>query len=365
MTSRRHGGHGAAAGRRRGQVQRRDGAHRAPRRRWLEPGPLRGPRVRVRERPRRPRRLRGAGAGGRRLRAGVPGLSRKGFDFIIGTSFGYMDPMATVAEEFPDTTYLHLTGYKSNGTNFGNFFGAMEDFKYLAGHARRARAPRRTATPSSATWPRSPSRRRSGWATRSCWAPSRPAPSAPWTCASSTPGMTRSRSATAPPRCSTRARRSCSPARTRRPWRRSPARRASGASPMTTPPPASSTRASRRPTGSGVPSTPGIAEQVKAGTYTPATSTSTRTAGAMGLFGFMDGGDAAAGHRRPARGGRAAGQGHPRRDARGRVQPLRRVRRRPSRTTRATSSSPEGGSWSRAISTSSLRAPPARSAPCA
>src|SRR5687767_15983237 len=28
-------------------------------------------------------------------------LARKGFNFIIGTSFGYMDPMATVAEEFP------------------------------------------------------------------------------------------------------------------------------------------------------------------------------------------------------------------------------------------------------------------------
>jgi basic membrane protein A len=59
-------------------------------------------------------------------------LARKGFDFIIGTSFGYMDYMATVADEFPDTTFLHLTGYKSNGTNFGNFFGAMEDFIYIS-----------------------------------------------------------------------------------------------------------------------------------------------------------------------------------------------------------------------------------------
>jgi basic membrane protein A and related proteins len=67
-------------------------------------------------------------------------LARKGFDFIIGTSFGYMDPMATVAEEFPDTTFLHLTGYKSNGKNFGNFFGAMEDFKYLAGMLAGSRA---------------------------------------------------------------------------------------------------------------------------------------------------------------------------------------------------------------------------------
>jgi basic membrane protein A and related proteins len=67
-------------------------------------------------------------------------LSRKGFNFIIGTSFGYMDPMAAVAEEFPDITYLHLTGYKSNNKNFGNFFGAMEDFKYLAGMLAGSRA---------------------------------------------------------------------------------------------------------------------------------------------------------------------------------------------------------------------------------
>jgi basic membrane protein A len=67
-------------------------------------------------------------------------LARKGFNFIIGTSFGYMDPMATVAEEFPDITFLHLTGYKSNGKNFGNFFGAMEDFKFMAGMLAGSRA---------------------------------------------------------------------------------------------------------------------------------------------------------------------------------------------------------------------------------
>jgi basic membrane protein A and related proteins len=67
-------------------------------------------------------------------------LARKGFDFIIGTSFGYMDPMATVAEEFPDQTFLHLTGYKSNGKNFGNLMGAVEDMKYLAGMLAGSRA---------------------------------------------------------------------------------------------------------------------------------------------------------------------------------------------------------------------------------
>ena len=67
-------------------------------------------------------------------------LSRKGFDFIIGTSFGYMNYMENVAKEFPAITYLHLTGYKSNGTNFGNFFGAIEDMKYLAGMLAGSRA---------------------------------------------------------------------------------------------------------------------------------------------------------------------------------------------------------------------------------
>ena len=67
-------------------------------------------------------------------------LARKGFNFIIGTSFGYMDPMEAVAGEFSDITFLHLTGFKSNGKNFGNFFGAMEDFKYLAGMLAGSRA---------------------------------------------------------------------------------------------------------------------------------------------------------------------------------------------------------------------------------
>src|SRR3990172_6908491 len=67
-------------------------------------------------------------------------LSRKGFDLIFGTSFGYMDPMETVAGEFPDTMYIHISGIKSNTTNFGNLFGAMENMKYMAGMLAGARA---------------------------------------------------------------------------------------------------------------------------------------------------------------------------------------------------------------------------------
>src|SRR6266540_6901306 len=67
-------------------------------------------------------------------------LARKGFDLIFGTSFGFMDPMETVAGEFPDTTFIHISGYKSNNANYGNLFGAMEDMKYLAGMVAGSRA---------------------------------------------------------------------------------------------------------------------------------------------------------------------------------------------------------------------------------
>ena len=67
-------------------------------------------------------------------------LSRKGFDLIFGTSFGFMDPMETVAKEFSNIMYVHVSGFKANGTNFGNLFGAMESMKYLAGMLAGARA---------------------------------------------------------------------------------------------------------------------------------------------------------------------------------------------------------------------------------
>jgi basic membrane protein A len=67
-------------------------------------------------------------------------LSRKGFDLVLGTSFGYMDAMEIMADEFPNIMYIHISGYKSNMENFGNLFGAMEDMKYLAGMLAGSRA---------------------------------------------------------------------------------------------------------------------------------------------------------------------------------------------------------------------------------
>ena len=70
----------------------------------------------------------------------IRGLARKGFDLIVGTSFGYMDTMESVAREFPKVRFVHVSGHKQNGKNFGNLFGAMESMKYLAGMIAGARA---------------------------------------------------------------------------------------------------------------------------------------------------------------------------------------------------------------------------------
>ncbi len=67
-------------------------------------------------------------------------LARKGFDMVFTTSFGFMDATETVAGEFPDKDFVHVSGYKNNGTNFGNLMGAMENIKYLAGMLAGSRA---------------------------------------------------------------------------------------------------------------------------------------------------------------------------------------------------------------------------------
>ena len=70
----------------------------------------------------------------------IRALARKGFNLIITTSFGFMDPTETVAKEFPKVKFVHISGFKKNDTNFGNVFGAMESMKYLAGMIAGARA---------------------------------------------------------------------------------------------------------------------------------------------------------------------------------------------------------------------------------
>jgi basic membrane protein A len=59
----------------------------------------------------------------------------EGADIIFGTSWGYMDTMEQLAVEYPEVIFSHGSGYKSNGTNFNNYFGRIYQARYLAGIA--------------------------------------------------------------------------------------------------------------------------------------------------------------------------------------------------------------------------------------
>jgi basic membrane protein A len=67
-------------------------------------------------------------------------LAAAGNKLIFGTSFGYMDPMLAAGENYPDTVFMHATGYKT-GDNMGNYFGAAEEGRYLSGMAAGAASP--------------------------------------------------------------------------------------------------------------------------------------------------------------------------------------------------------------------------------
>jgi len=59
----------------------------------------------------------------------------EGCNVIFGCSFGYMDYMEAKAQEYPDVIFLHCSGYKSNDTNFANYFGRMYQARFLSGLA--------------------------------------------------------------------------------------------------------------------------------------------------------------------------------------------------------------------------------------
>jgi basic membrane protein A len=59
-------------------------------------------------------------------------LAEKGADIVFTTSFGFMDPTIAVAERYPDTVFMHCSGYK-RAKNVGTYFGRMYQAKYLAG----------------------------------------------------------------------------------------------------------------------------------------------------------------------------------------------------------------------------------------
>jgi len=62
----------------------------------------------------------------------IQNMARQGYDVIFATSFGYMDPMLKVSQKFPETVFMHCSGYKT-GERMGNYFGRMYQARYLSG----------------------------------------------------------------------------------------------------------------------------------------------------------------------------------------------------------------------------------------
>lgn len=59
-------------------------------------------------------------------------FAEKGYNLIITTSFGFMDPTLTVAQEYADIQFVHVSGYKT-AANMSNIFGRIYQPRYLSG----------------------------------------------------------------------------------------------------------------------------------------------------------------------------------------------------------------------------------------
>jgi basic membrane protein A and related proteins len=64
-------------------------------------------------------------------------LAQQGYDLVVTTSFGYMDPTLTVAEQFPNTWFVHVSGYRT-AENVSTIFGRIYQPRYLSGMAAGA-----------------------------------------------------------------------------------------------------------------------------------------------------------------------------------------------------------------------------------
>lgn len=62
-------------------------------------------------------------------------LIDQGCNVIVGCSFGFMYALDELANsgDYDNVTFLHFSGYMANDTNFDNFFGSMEQARYLTG----------------------------------------------------------------------------------------------------------------------------------------------------------------------------------------------------------------------------------------
>ena len=76
--------------------------------------------------------------GGAEFDEAVQNFIDDGYNVIFATSFGYQDATLNFANENPDVTFEHISGFLMNETNMGNTFGRMYQPRYIAGMAAGA-----------------------------------------------------------------------------------------------------------------------------------------------------------------------------------------------------------------------------------
>lgn len=62
----------------------------------------------------------------------IRNMAKGGYDLIFTTSFGYMNPTAKVAKQFPKVTFEHATGYKQD-KNLGTYLSRSYEGRYVGG----------------------------------------------------------------------------------------------------------------------------------------------------------------------------------------------------------------------------------------
>ena len=62
----------------------------------------------------------------------IRNMAKGGYDLVFTTSFGYMNPTAKVAKQFPKVTFEHATGYKQD-KNLSTYLATSYEGRYVGG----------------------------------------------------------------------------------------------------------------------------------------------------------------------------------------------------------------------------------------
>jgi len=63
----------------------------------------------------------------------IRGYAEEGYDLILATSFNYGPAVLSVAQQFPDIQFIHISGYQT-AENVSTGFGKIEEPQYVSGY---------------------------------------------------------------------------------------------------------------------------------------------------------------------------------------------------------------------------------------